>query len=220
MMQIGRRPLAARHALSSLACALVAGAVFALPACNQDEDDSQAGPDAAAPVDASSSSEGGDASAATDGAAEAAVDPTMNNDPKDLDAVNGDPALDIASSQIYFENGAPWVRVTFFGAWPPASTLYSWACSVLLGTENAPVATYTTQASSGTQSDFTDGIDKAKVTYAAEAKGFRVRFADTALVFDRYGVECSVQKTAQGTRVQDASGTFVVTTKVQRPFGN
>jgi hypothetical protein len=203
--------------LPLLAWPMIAWAILAQPACKEEEGGAPALPDAASEVpDAADAAEG---SAPEDGGADAWVDPTHNADSVDLDPADGDPSLDIASSQIYFEGGAPWVRVAFFGPWPPSQQLYAWSCAVLLGTENAPVATYTVQGSAGTQSGFADGIDDAKVTFAVEAKGFRVRFGETTLAFDRYGIECSVQKTAAGAMVQDTSGNFVVGAKTDRPFG-
>jgi hypothetical protein len=178
---------------------------LAMVACSANKD---AASDAAVP----------DAGALVDGAPDV-VDPTSNADPEDLDPVNGDPALDIASSEIFFDNGAPWVRVTFYGAWPPPAQLSSWACSVFLGTANVPVVTYTHLGSSGRESDEVDGIDAAKITYQKEPMGFRVRFGDTTIAFDRYAVQSTVEKTAGGAQAQDASGAFVVTTKTSRPFG-
>lgn len=218
-MPTGTRPPTGRLARAWILWPLVPAALVVQPACGTNDEATP--PEASALADAEAV-DAADASTAPDGEveADAPVDPNSNADPRDLDAANGDPALDIASSRIFFESGAPWVRVTFFGAWPPSPQLYSWACSVLLGTENAPVATYTVQGSSGVQTDFADGIDQAKMTYAAEPQGFRVRFGDAALTFDRYGLECSVQKTADGARVDDTSGNFVVTTKNERAFGN
>jgi hypothetical protein len=161
-------------------------------------------------------SDAGTADAPLDSAPDV-VDPMSNADPEDLE--NGDPALDIASSEILFDNGAPWVRVTFYGAWPPSPQISSWGCSVLLGTANAPVVTYTRLGSSGTESDEVNGIDAAKITYEKEPMGFRVRFGDTTLAFDRYAIESNVEVTAGGAEVQDSSGAFVITTKTQRPFG-
>ncbi len=159
-----------------------------------------------------------EASSSTDGG-DAGVDPSRNADPMDLDPANGDPSLDIAGSWIYFDRDQPWVRVELYGASPPPATLYFWSCSVLLGTANAPVVTYTVQTLNGTQSASAEGLDKAKVTFVTEPKGFRVLFADTTLQFDRYGPECSVKKTNGGTLAQDTSGTFSVTTKQSRSFG-
>ncbi len=168
-------------------------------------------------------SSSGDAGDVGDGAPQegglGAIDPSLNPDPQDLDPSNGDLSLDIAGSQVYFDKGAPWARVVFYGPWPPATTVYSWACSVALGTQNAPVVTYVVQASAGKQTDTVNGMDQAKVTFAAEPRGFRVLLADTTLVFDRYGVECTVQAKDIGKMSQDTSGAFVVTTKVERPFG-
>jgi hypothetical protein len=177
--------------------------------------------DGGASADAESPTDGAPADGAThdDGGPDAAVDPTLNPDPQDLDPTNGDPALDIAASGLYFDQGAPWVRVVFYGAWPPPATLLSWGCSVLLGTQNAPVVTYTVQGASGTQTDSVIGMDKSKVTFAVEPKGFRVLLGDSTIAFDRYGLECDVQKDAKSTLVQDSSGSFVITTKVERPFG-
>ena len=214
------RSRSARFALAVIACPLVAGATLAQAGCNQTEETpslvgSSSLPDAAASADAAK-----DAGANAESSPDAGpVDPTLNPDPMDL-AAEGDPALDIAGSQLFFDNGEQWVRVAFFAAWPPPSSVYSWACSVLIGTENAPLVTYTPQGNSGVQSDFVDGIAAAKVTYVVEPKGFRVRFSDATLVFDRYGLECSIEKTVQSQRVQDVSGNFVLTGKIQRPFGS
>jgi hypothetical protein len=157
--------------------------------------------------------------ASADGGADAAAEPSFHADPQDLDPANGDPSLDIAGSWIYFDNGQPWVRAVFQGTWPPAPTLYSWSCQVFLSTANAPVVTYTVQSLSGTQTYYAEGIDKAKVTFATEAKGFRVLFADTSLAFDRYALQCSAQKAKASTLVQDDSGSFMVDPKEQRTFG-
>lgn len=157
--------------------------------------------------------------ASSEGGADAAADPSFNADPQDLDPTNGDPSLDLAGSWLYFESGQPWVRATFYGSWPPAATLYSWSCQIFLSTANAPVVTYTVQSLSGTQTDYADGLDKAKITFAAEAKGFRILFADTTLAFDRYALQCGAQKTKPSTLVQDDSGPFIVGTKDQRTFG-
>lgn len=159
------------------------------------------------------------ASDASDASADAAADPSFHPDPQDLDPANGDPSLDIAGSWIYFDNGQPWVRAQFLGSWPPAPTLYSWSCQIFLSTANAPVVTYTVQSLSGTDTSYAEGIDKAKVTFAAEAKGFRVLFADATLAFDRYALQCSAQKTKASTRVQDDSGSFMVDTRDPRTFG-
>jgi len=159
--------------------------------------------------------------ASSDGGADAdaAADPSFNADPQDLDTTNGDPSLDIAGSWIYFDGGQPWVRAVFYGDWPPASTLYSWSCQVFLSIENAPVVTYTVQSLSGTQTTFAEGIDKAKITFATEAKGFRVLFADATLQFDRYALQCTAQKAKTSMLVQDDSGAFTVKTKETRTFG-
>lgn len=147
------------------------------------------------------------------------IDPTLNQDPPDLDRASGDPALDVGGSQLYFDGGAPWVRVAFYGAWPPARSFSVWGCSVLLGIENAPVASYTRQGDAGEESELVDGIDAAKVTYVAEANGFRVRFADPSIVFDRYAIQCNLQRTVDAPAVEDASGAFLVTPKIDKPFG-
>jgi hypothetical protein len=185
---------------------LVCAIAPALLACSSSKSGAAAPPDV-------------DAAVAFDGGAPDVGDPASNSDPQDLDPVNGDPALDIASSEIFFDNGAPWVRVTFYGAWPPSAQLSSWAGTVYLGTANTPIVTYSHLGSSGTESDEVDGIDEAKITYEKEPMGFRVRFADTTLTFDRYAIQSNLEKTAGGTQVQDSSGAFVITTKTQRPFG-
>ena len=218
-MRTRRRPSTARLAPPKIVWPLALGVIFAQAACWEDEpnQEQKTRTDAASAQTGEAAQAAGDSSTPPDGAADAAVE--GNADPMELDAINGDPALDIASSDLYFDSGNPWVRVTFFGAWPPAQQLHSWQCSILLGTENAPVATYTTQGTSGVVTDFVEGIEKAKMTFVVEPKGFRVRFGEATLAFDRYGLECSVQKTPQGTRVQDTSGNFVVNAKIQRPFG-
>jgi len=177
----------------------------------------------------SSSSAGGGGSsnggtpdgAAGDGGTDAgAIDPSLNADPRDLDPATGDPSLDIGGSQIYFDNGQPWVRTVFYGAWPPAATIYSWACAVSLGTANAPVVTYNVQGTKGVQSSDAQGMPVEQITLATEPRGFRVLFASTTLVFDRYAIECDVQvQDTGGTMLQDTSGAFVVTTKTQKTFG-
>ncbi len=153
--------------------------------------------------------------AAADGAA---ADPSRNADTQDLDPANGDPSLDISGSWIRFDSAEPWVRAEFFGSWPPPATLYSWSCSVLLGTKNAPLVTYTVRSLSGTQTDYAEGLDKAKITFKTEPNGFRVLFADSTLAFDRYGLECDVKKASSSPLVQDASGSFEVTNKEQGAF--
>ena len=161
-----------------------------------------------------------DSAPSSEAGADAGVDPSLNPDPQDLDPTNGDPSLDIAGSQIYFDNGQPWVRVAFYGPWPPAATVYSWACAVLLGTANAPVVTYTVQGTNGVQTTDAQGMAIAQITLATEPKGFRVLFANTTLVFDRYALECNVQvKDTGGKMLQDDSGPFVITTKMQKTFG-
>jgi hypothetical protein len=152
-------------------------------------------------------------------AAEASAAPSFNADPQDVDAGVGDPSLDIAGSWIFFDAGQPWVRAEFYGGWPPPSTLYSWSCQVFLSTENAPVATYTVQSLSGTQTDYAEGIDKAKITFAVEPKGFRVLFADATLSFDRYALTCTSKLTSTSPLAQDDSGSFTVGTRETRTFG-
>jgi hypothetical protein len=203
---------AARVALHAAGWAVIPAALLSLIGCGSSGDSSQPADDGGA-QDAIAS----DASA--DGGADAAADPSFNADPQDLDPANGDPSLDLAGSWIYFDNGQPWVRALSYGSWPPPSTLYSWSCQVFLSTANAPVATYTVQSLSGTQTDYADGLDKAKVTFAVEAKGFRVLFADATLQFDRYALQCTAQKAKTSTLVQDDSGSFIVKTKEQRTFG-
>jgi hypothetical protein len=78
--------------------------------------------------------------------------------------------------------------------------------------------TYTVQSLSGTQTTYAEGIDAAKVTFATEPTGFRVRFADGALAFDRYALQCTAQKTRTGESVQDDSGSFTITTKETRSY--
>ncbi|CAN5924011.1 hypothetical protein BH11MYX4_BH11MYX4_18190 [soil metagenome] len=196
--------------LRSLAWAVVPAALLPLIACGSD--------DPAAPADDGGAQDAVASDTTSDGGADAG-DPSFNADPQDLDPASGDPSLDIAGSWIYFDGGKPWVRAVSHGTWPPASTLYSWSCQIFLSTDNAPVATYTVQSLSGTQTDYAEGIDKAKITFAAEAKGFRVLFADATLPFDRYALQCTAQKAKGSTRVQDDSGSFTVKTKEQRTFG-
>ncbi len=213
-MRVARRSLSAGLVLRSFAPGVVTIATCFSIACSSSGDSGQPAVDAGG---GDAASEAGDAGDGGDGA----VDPSFNADPMDLDATNGDPALDIAGSWIYFDNGRPWVRVEFYGAWPPPASLYFWSCSVLLGTVDAPVVTYTVQSQNGTQTDSVDpaAFDKSKITFAVEAKGFRVLFADASIAFDRYGLECSVKKTNTGTLAQDSSGSFVVGTKTSRTFG-
>lgn len=175
-----------------------------LPACATEQ----------SPVRAGAFADGGDAATSFDAGA------LPNADPKDLDAKNGDPSLDIASSGLFFDNDVAWVRVVFYGDWPPPSQLDSWSCATILGTENAPVVNYTVHASHGAQTAAADGIVETKVTFAQEPRGFRVRFGDPTLAFDRYGIECTVQRSADGIAAQDTSGNFVITEKIQRGFGN
>ena len=210
-MRTGTR--ATRVALRSLTWAVIAAALLSLIACSSSDSSPPAGDggtEDAVAIDASSDG-GADA--------DAAADPSFNADPQDLDATNGDPSLDIAGSWIYFDGGQAWVRAVFYGDWPPASTLYSWSCQVFLSTENAPVVTYTVQSLSGTQTTYADGMDKAKITFATEAKGFRVLFADATLQFDRYALQCTAQKAKTSTLVQDDSGSFTFKTKEPRAFG-
>lgn len=202
----------------AVACALTSLVLVGFVACKSEEEEPATATDAGSAPDGATP----DASPPRvdpDAGEDAGLEPGSNADPRDLDAVEGDPALDIAGSQLYFDNGAPWVRVKFWGAWPPAATTYSWSCSILLGTENAPAVSYSTQANSGVPSTLVDGILESKITFAAEPQGFRVMFGDPKIVFDRYGLECSYQKTATSQWVSDSSGTFVVTTKQSRTFG-
>jgi hypothetical protein len=212
LMRTTKRSIVTRVALPSLAWLVASAALLPLLACSSSSSaPSEPGDGGAADALASD--------AAPDGGADAAADPLFNADPQDLDPTNGDPSLDIAGSWIYFDNGQPWVRALFYGSWPPASTLYSWSCQVFLSTANAPVVTYTVQSLSGTQTDYADGMDKAKITFAVEAKGFRVLFADAALQFDRYALQCTAQKTKASTLVQDDSGSFTFKAKEPRTFG-
>ena len=153
-MRTGKRTT--RFALRSLAWAVVAAALVSSIACGSSDSAQPAADGDSGAQDATPS-----ADAKSDAGADAAADPSFNADPQDLDPANGDPSLDIAGSWIYFDGGQPWVRVVFYGKWPPASTLYSWSCQVFLSTENAPVVTYTVRSLSGTQTDFAEGIDKA-----------------------------------------------------------
>lgn len=196
-------------AIPALVSAWVMAALVGFVGCSSSDDATAAGSPLSDAASDASATEGGD------GAAE----PFGNVDPKDIDPMNGDPSLDIAGSWIYFDKGQPWVRVEFQASWPPPTTLYFWTCSVLLGTANAPVVTYTMQTLNGTQATSAEGIEVAKVTFAAEPKGFRVLFTDTSLVFDRYGVECSLKKTKDSDLAQDTSGTFDVMSKKERTFG-
>jgi hypothetical protein len=79
--------------------------------------------------------------------------------------------------------------------------------------------TYTVQSLSGTQTVYVDGMDKAKVTFADEPKGFRLLFADATLQFDRYALQCTAQKVKTSTLAQDDSGSFTFKTKEPRAFG-
>jgi hypothetical protein len=159
------------------------------------------------------------ADARSDAGADAAAGPSSNVDPQDVDAASGDPSLDIAGSWLYFDGGQPWVRAVFYGSWPPAPALYAWSCQVFLSTANAPVATYTVQALAGTQTDYADGLDKTKITFVGEAKGFRVLFADASLAFDRYALQCTAQKSSTSPLTQDDRGAFTFEAKEQRSFG-
>jgi hypothetical protein len=209
-MRTGTR--ATRAALRSAAWAVVSATLLASIACGNSSSDSPQPTDDGGAPDAIASD------ASSDGGADAA-DPSFNADPQDLDPASGDPSSDLAGSWIYFDNGQPWVRAVSYGSWPPASTLFSWSCQVFLSTANAPVVTYTVRFLGGTQTDYAEGMDKAKITFAAEAKGFRVLFADATLQFDRYALQCTLQKTMTSTLVQDDSGSFTVQTKESRTFG-
>jgi hypothetical protein len=214
-MRRRRRSLTARLALRALAWAVVPAALLPVSACSSSGSGSSANPE---PVDGGAQ-DALASDASSEAGADAAGDPLFNPDPQDLDPTNGDPSLDIAGSWIYFDNGQPWVRALFYGSWPPASTLYSWSCQVFLSTANAPVVTYTVQSLSGTQNVYVDGMDKAKVTFANEPKGFRLLFADATLQFDRYALQCTAQKVKTSTLVQDDSGSFTFKTKEPRTFG-
>lgn len=198
-----------RVALHSTAWAAV---LLGLTACGSSSDSPQ-------PADDGGAQDAIASDASSDGGADAAADPSFNADPQDLDPTSGDPSLDLAGSWIYFDKLQPWVRAVSYGSWPPAPTLYSWSCQVFLSTANAPVVTYTVQSLGGTQTEYAEGIDKAKITFEAEAKGFRVLFADATLQFDRYALQCTSQKAKTSTLVQDDSGSFTVTTKEERTFG-
>jgi hypothetical protein len=211
-MRTRRRSFTTRVALRALAWAVVPAALFPLIACSSSSSETSDPVDGGA-LDALAS----DASA--EGSADAATDPLFNADPQDLDPTNGDLSLDLAGSWIYFDNGQPWVRALVYGSWPPPSTLYSWSCQVFLSTANAPVVTYTVQSLSGTQTVYVDGMDKAKVTFVDEAKGFRLLFADATLQFDRYALQCTAQKVKTSTLAQDDSGSFTFKTKEPRTFG-
>jgi hypothetical protein len=208
-----RRSLTRRVALLWLARALAAATLLTATACSSSSsEDPTPGPDGGQ-SDALASD------ASSDGGADAVAPPGTNTDPQDLDPSNGDPSLDIASSSIYFDGGQPWVRAAFYGTWPPDATLYAWSCQVFLSTANAPVVTYTVRSLSGTQTDFAEGLPGAKITFAPEAKGFRVLFADASIAFDRYALQCTAQKVKASASVQDDSGPFLVTTKEARAFG-
>ena len=199
-----------RRALRSLAWAVAPVVLLPLIACSSSDSAEPAVDGGAQDAIASDTS--------SDGGADA-PDPSFSADPQDLDPASGDPSLDIAGSWIFFDSGQPWVRAVFYGNWPPAATLYSWSCQVFLSTANAPVVTYTVQSLSGTQTDYAEGMDKAKITFAAEAKGFRVLFADATLQFDRYALQCTAQKAKTNTLVQDDSGSFTFKTREARTFG-
>jgi hypothetical protein len=203
---------ATRAALRSATWALVPAALLSASACSSDSD-------SPSPTDDAGAQDAAASDASSEGGADAAADPSFNADPQDLDPTGGDPSLDLAGSWIYFDAGQPWVRAVSYGSWPPASTLYSWSCQVFLSTANAPVVTYTVRSLSGTQTDYADGMDKAKITFAAEPKGFRVLFADTTLQFDHYALQCTAQKAKTNALVQDDSGPFTVKTKEPRTFG-
>jgi len=211
-MRTGRR--ATRVALRSAAWAVVPAALLSLIACGSSSDS-----DSPQPAGDGGTQDAIASDATSDGGADAAADPSFHADPQDLDPASGDPSLDLAGSWIYFDSGQPWVRAVSYGSWPPASTLYSWSCQVFLSTANAPVVTYTVQSLSGTQTDYAEGMDKAKITFAAEAKGFRVLFADATLQFDRYALQCTAQKAKTSTLVQDDSGSFTFEPKEPRTFG-
>lgn len=206
--------IATRVASGSLASAAVVAAALLVPlaACGSSSSDGPAAPatDGGAQDAVASDAPSGDAAAAA---------PGVNADPQDVDPANGDPSLDISGSSIFFDAGQPWVRATFYGSWPPPSTLYAWSCQVFLSTANAPVATYTLQNLSGTQTDYAEGIDKAKITFAVEPNGFRVLFAEATLSFDRYALQCTSKKQSTSALAQDDSGSFIVGTKETRAFG-
>jgi len=208
-MRVARRSLSARLVLRSF---VTIATCFSI-ACSSSGDSGQPAVDAGADDGAS------DAGAASD-ASDGSADPSRNSDPMDMDPTNGDPSLDIAASWIYFDNDQPWVRVAFYASWPPPATLYYWSCSVLLGTVDQPVATYTVQNQNGTQTVSGDGFaDNSKLVSATEPMGFRVLLPGAKMPFDHYGLECDVKKTNTGTLAQDTSGSFAVTTKTARTFG-
>lgn len=146
---------------------------------------------------------------------DAAPAPGSNVDPRD----DAPASLDVATSQLFFDGASPWVRVTFFGAWPPSKATYAWACAVVLGTENAPSMTFTRFGDEGVTTDVVEGLDASKVVFADEPRGFRVRFAEPNLAFDRYGIECSVQETSTSPTASDTSGAFPVGERSPRAFG-
>jgi hypothetical protein len=137
----------------------------------------------------------------------------------DLDAVHSDPALDIATSQSFVDQGRPWIRVTFAGAWPRPA-YYSHYVKVMLRRSSPPAeaAAHTDQLHDGVASTMTTGVAPAKITFVPEANGFRLLFDDPALMFDSYSVECGVLKTMGGMFVQDTSGPFTFE-RTERAFG-
>src|SRR5262245_61405842 len=145
-MRIGSRTSTARVALvsiASLALAVVPQTLLLISCSSSDS-----GGDSPRPAQDAGALEAVASDASPDG--DANPDPSFHTDPQDLDPARGDPSLDIAGSWIYFDNNQPWIRALFYGNWPPASTFYSWSCSVLLGSANAPVLTYTVQSLNGT----------------------------------------------------------------------
>jgi len=135
----------------------------------------------------------------------------------DVDATHGDPALDIVTSQSFVDNGRPWIRVTFAGAWP-RPPYYSHYVKVMLRRAPMVTASHTDQLHDGVASTNTTGTAPANITFVPEANGFRVLFDDPALMFDGYAIECGVLKTMNGTFVQDTSGPFTFE-RTERPFG-
>lgn len=159
---------------------------------------------------------GVDAGTADAGTADAG---TANTDPAgDVDLVNGDPALDIVTSQSFVDMGKPWIRVTFNGPWP-RTAWYSHYVKIILRLAPATmVATHTNQLHAGAASSMTTGVAASAVTFVEEANGFRVMLNDPNLVFDSYSVECGMIKMMGGTFVQDLSGPHTFE-RTERAFG-
>ncbi len=134
-----------------------------------------------------------------------AAAPSGDPDPVgDLDPTNGDPALDLLSTEIFRTGeGNYWVRVTTAGPWPPPSTYFSWFSRVSVRDPAGPFAmAFVTQRHDGVDSTMAEGLPASDVAHALEADGFRVLFR-RAFAASEYSVETGILRVEGGTFVQD-----------------